>query len=96
MKVEILDEARGDLVDGYRFYEKQEEGLGTYFLDSLLADLESLRFYGGIHGRHFGFHRALARRFPFAIYYLVRSETVRVYAVLDCRRSPSWTRRRLS
>ncbi len=35
MKGEILDEAQNDLLDGFRFYENQSEGLGDYFLDSL-------------------------------------------------------------
>jgi hypothetical protein len=34
MRVEILDEAEQDLVDGAHFYEAQEAGLGQYFLDS--------------------------------------------------------------
>jgi plasmid stabilization system protein ParE len=95
MKVEILDEARRDLVDGYRFYEGQAEGLGGYFLDSLFSDIDSLRFHAGIHPLHLGYHRLLSKRFPFAIYYRVEQVTVRVYAVLDCRRDPSWIRRRL-
>jgi hypothetical protein len=37
----------------------------------------------------------LARRFPFAVYYRVESDGVVVYAVLDCRRDPAWTRERL-
>jgi hypothetical protein len=36
----------------------------------------------------FGFHRALAKRFPFGIYYRVEGAIVRVYAVLDLRRDP--------
>ena len=39
MRVEILKEARQDLVDGFRFYERQSKGLGDYFLDSLFSDL---------------------------------------------------------
>ena len=38
MKIEILDSARQDLIDGYRFYEKQAEGVGVYFLDTLFTD----------------------------------------------------------
>jgi len=33
MRVEVLDEAEQDLVDGAHFYEAQEPGLGQYFLD---------------------------------------------------------------
>lgn len=34
-------------------------------------------------------------RFPFAIYDTVESETVRVRAVVDCRKNPSWIRKHL-
>ncbi|HSB73875.1 MAG TPA: type II toxin-antitoxin system RelE/ParE family toxin [Candidatus Methylomirabilis sp.] len=96
MRVEILDEARQDLVDGYRYYESQAAGLGDYFLDSLIADIDSLRFYAGIHNLHLGYNRLLCKRFPFAVYYHVESAIARVYAVLDCRRDPSWIRNRLT
>jgi hypothetical protein len=96
MKVEILDQACDDLVAGSHFYEKQAPGLGSYFLDSLFSDIDSLILYGGIHRIVFGFHRALSKRFPFAIYFHVAGELVRVYAVLDCRRNPTWIRRKLS
>ena len=42
MRIEILDSAKQDFLDGFRFYEKHSEGIGRYFLDSLMADIESL------------------------------------------------------
>jgi len=39
VKIRILDTASQDLIDGARFYEKQEEGLGSYFIDSLFSDI---------------------------------------------------------
>lgn len=94
MRIELLDEAEKDLVDGFAFYEQQSKGLGDYFLDSIFSDVESLHLYAGIHALHFGYHRLLAKRFPFAIYYRVENDTVRVYAILDCRRNPAWIRAR--
>ncbi|MGM0380809.1 MAG: type II toxin-antitoxin system RelE/ParE family toxin [bacterium] len=96
MKIEILDEAEQDLIKGYYFYEQQAEDLGNYFLDSLLSEIDSLEFYAGIHPEHFGYYRLLANKFPFAVYYKIKAETVQVYAVLDCRRNPAWVRERLS
>jgi len=96
MKVQILDEAKQDVLDGYRFYSRQAEELRNYFLDSLYADIDSLEIYGGIHAREFGYHRLLAKRFPFAVYYKIENGVVRVQAVLDCRRDPAWIRRRLT
>ena len=95
MRIEILDEAEQDLVDGFAFYERQSKGLGDYFLDSIFSDVESLYLYAGIHALHFGYHRLLAKRFPFAIYYRIQNEVIRVYAILDCRRDPAWIRDRL-
>jgi hypothetical protein len=95
MKVQIVDEAAQDLVDGYRFYESQVAGLGDYLLDSLFSDIDSLRFHAGIHSLHFGYNRLLSKRFPFAVYYRTENDVVRVHAILDCRRDPSWIRNRL-
>ncbi len=95
MKIQITEDAEFDLADGFWFYERQTPGLGDYFRSSLIADIDSLAFYAGIHVHAFGFHRSLSKRFPFAIYYQVNNETVTVVAVLDCRRRPSWIRRRL-
>ena len=61
MKVEILDEAQEDLLNGFRFYESQSEGLGDYCLDSLFSDIDSLQIYAGIHSVHFGYHRLLSK-----------------------------------
>ena len=78
MNIRILDEAEQDLVDGFRFYDLQEEDLGDYFLDSLFADIDSLHLYAGAHSIHFDYHRLLSKRFPFAVYYRVEGETVNV------------------
>ena len=96
MKVRISEAAAQDLIGGYWFYERQSAGLGDCFVDSVLTGIRSLRLYASIHVLHFKYHRLLTRRFPFAAYYRVESDLVRVYAVLDCRRDPAWIRDRLT
>ena len=96
MNVLILDEAEQDLIDGFRFYDPQETGLGDYFLDSLFSDIDSLHLYAGIHSVHCGYYRLLSKRFPFAVYYTVEAETVNVWAVLDCRQDPARIETRLT
>jgi hypothetical protein len=96
MRVEILDQADNDLIDGAHFYEDQESGLGSYFLSSLFADIESLRIHAGVHRKAYNrFHRLLSKRFPFAIFYTVEGDTAFVRAVFDCRKDPAWIRERL-
>ncbi len=90
MKIKILSSALEDLYEGRLFYEKQGEGLGEYFFDSLFSDIDSLVLYGGIHAKVYGYHRMLSKRFPYAIYYkLLEGEAlIVVYRVLDLRRDP--------
>ena len=93
--VVTLEEAARDLDAGKAFYDKKEEGIGLYFIDSLLSDIESLRILAGIHNQRFGFYRLLSKRFPFAVYYDIDGSIARVAAVLDMRRDPAWIRKEL-
>ena len=88
MKIRILPSAMGDLERGRDFYEEQGQGLGQYFMDSLFSDIDCLALYGGIHSTHWGYHRLLSKRFPYAVYYRVRGDVVEVWRVLDCRQHP--------
>jgi hypothetical protein len=49
MRIKILSSAIDDLHSGRLFYERQGEGLGEYFFDSIFADIDSLMLYAGIH-----------------------------------------------
>ena len=96
MRVRILASALTDLASGRSFYERQGEGLGAYFFDSIFADIDSLALYGGVHRKVYGYHRTLACRFPYAIYYKMESDgSVTVYRVLDCRKDPAKIKRDL-
>lgn len=96
MKIKLLTSALDDLSEGRSFYEKQGEGLGEYFFDSLFSDIDSLTLYGGIHPKFFGYHRMLSKRFPYAIYYKLEEESVViVWRVLDLRREPKKIRQSL-
>lgn len=95
MRIDILPEARNDLLAAFRFYERQGRGLGGYFRESIFEDIDSLITRAGLHAKVFGYHRSLSKRFPFAIYYRVEADVIRVRAILDCRRNPSWIRRRV-
>jgi len=89
MKIVISDHASRDLLAGYRFYERQAAGVGSYFLDSLFSDIDSLLLHAGAHVTVRGYYRAISKRFPFAIYYKIEAREIRVRRVLDCRRNPS-------
>ncbi len=97
MKIQILDEAKADLIEGFLFYEKKSAGLGRYFLDSLYSDIDSLLLYAGIHRKIYKSHyRLLSKRFPYAVFYRINETSIMVDAVLDCRKNPKSIENRLS
>lgn len=96
MKIQILHEAELDLLDGFKLYEQQVPGLGEYFLDSLFADIDSLLLFAGAHEMYLSYHRLLARRFPFAIFYRVSDDVIEVWSILDCRQDPEKIMKRLT
>ncbi|HSV99420.1 MAG TPA: hypothetical protein VLI39_04560 [Sedimentisphaerales bacterium] len=96
MMIKLLSSAMEDLYEGRSFYDRQGEGLGEYFFDSLFSDIDSLTLYAGIHPRIFGYHRLLAKRFPYAVYYRVEEGSIAVvWRILDLRRNPRKIRRSL-
>ncbi len=62
MKLRILSSACNDLASGRAFYDRQGEGLGDYFFNSVFADMDSVALYAGIHLKVYGFHRLLAKQ----------------------------------
>lgn len=96
MRVEIRSEAGRDLLSGAQFYELQNRGLGEYFLDRILDDVDSLKSKAGIHEVAYGLHCKPATDFPFAIYYRVEGNVCVVVAILDARQDPASIKRRLS
>jgi hypothetical protein len=91
-----MDDAVADMDAGRQFYESQQIGIGQYFWDSGVADIESLVAHAGIHQQYHGLPRLLCQRFPYAVYYDVSDAVVFVLAVLPVRRNPGWIKTRLT
>ncbi|MGK3967793.1 type II toxin-antitoxin system RelE/ParE family toxin [Sorangium sp. So ce118] len=96
----VLPSAELDIREAADWYEGEEDGLGGQFVDELrhivrrISDLPS-QFPDVGRG---GVRRALLKRFPYAVYFLLRDEgnerAVVILAVLHQRRSPSvWKKR---
>lgn len=93
--IELSHTAVSGLNRGYRYYERKEIGLGDYFKNTLLAEIEGLTVTAGIHRTFQGHHRMISRVFPYAIYYKFSNDTAHVTAVIDCRKKPDWIQRQL-
>lgn len=89
MNIRVLPSALNDLARGRAFYERQGQGLGTYFVDTLFSDIDSLSLYAGVHRKIGKYHRLPSKRFPYAIYYQVHDTTIQVWRVLDLRQDPA-------
>ena len=91
----VLKDAVDDLKAGRTFYNRMEPGIGDYFWDSLIADIESLVIYAGVHTKRYGFYRMFSKRFPYAIYYELKDDIAFVAAILPMRRDPDWAKKGL-
>jgi hypothetical protein len=89
-EIVLLNQAVEDLKDGEIFYNNTELGIGTYFWDSLISDIESLIIFAGIHPKKYGLFQMLSKRFPYSIYYEIVDSVAYVIAILPMRRNPSW------
>ena len=92
----VRPEAEAEVQQGFDWYEEQSEGLGLEFLRAIEACLS------GVMRNPFGYtvvkvpnvRRAVVRRFPYALFYLVDDEAIVVIAVFNVKRRPiDWLRR---
>jgi len=87
-RIGLLKQVKTDLDSGKQFYDDLEKGIGSYFYDSLISDIESLTIYAGTHTRHFEYFKMNSKRFPYFIYYKISKAIITVVAVLDARQNP--------
>jgi plasmid stabilization system protein ParE len=88
--------AEGHLADAYAWYESQVPGLGSAFLDSFDAVLPTISLFPESRPVVFmDYRRALLRRFPFGVFYVIEPETIIVAAVFHLARDPREIRREI-
>lgn len=89
MEIRILESARDDLRNAWKFYDRNRAGLGDYFLDCVQADVSSLLLFAGIHEVSEDYHRMLVKRFPFAVYYLIEMSSLisTLFWIVDVNRN---------
>ncbi|MCI0570115.1 MAG: type II toxin-antitoxin system RelE/ParE family toxin [Myxococcaceae bacterium] len=92
----IRNEAQADIREAAQWYEAQRAGLGTEFTRAVRALLASVeREPARFPVVHAEVRRALLRRFPYALYFIVEGEQTVLLACLHVRRSPAvWQSRR--
>ena len=91
----VRPEAEREIQEAFNWYEEQSEGLGLEFLRAADACLSVVqRNPSAFKSVHKQVRRALLRRFPYMLFYLVKEDTIIVLACFHVKRSPAdWQRR---
>jgi plasmid stabilization system protein ParE len=90
LPLEFHPAVRGETDNAHNWYEQRRPGLGRHFLDEVERVLAEIT----ANPARFGFADAdiregLLNRFPYAIYYRVLTNRIRVLAVYHTSRDPS-------
>ena len=94
-KVVVRPEAAHEIHEAFDWYEERSEGLGLEFIRVADACLSGVQRNPTSHQVvHEQVRRALLRKFPYALFYLIAEDTVVVLACFHVKRSPAdWQRR---
>jgi plasmid stabilization system protein ParE len=89
----VRPEAERDIAAAAKWYEEESTGLGVEFVRAVDACLSGIRRWPEAHRIEFPklappVRRALVRRFPFGVYYLVNDVGIRILACLHQRHRP--------
>jgi toxin ParE1/3/4 len=94
-RLELRPEAFADIAEAFSWYESRRAGLGAEFdeeLDRTFRLIVAMPAAGLVV--HRTLRRALVRRFPFAVYYVLGADLIEVRGVLHSSRHPRTWRRR--
>jgi plasmid stabilization system protein ParE len=81
-------QAESDIAHAYEWYEEQTPGQGEAFLFALKACVALIERMPQIFPRaHLQVRRALLRKFPYKVFYVVREDEIEVMAVVHVKRN---------
>jgi plasmid stabilization system protein ParE len=88
-KVIYYEDAQDDLQAAYIYYENERVGLGEEFLQRVEETVEYIRQYP----LHFPILSGKTRksnltRFPYAVFYLIHLDTIKITSVMHLKRNP--------
>jgi toxin ParE1/3/4 len=88
-KLLIRPEAEFDIEEAFEWYEEQNSGLGSEFVRAVDISLATIGRHPLVYPLVYQeVRRALIRRFPYGIFYLMEEETIVVIACFHVKRDP--------
>jgi toxin ParE1/3/4 len=95
LRLIVRPDAEADIAAGYDWYEEQREGLGREFVEEVSTAIAAVQSEPQRFPAIFrNLRRALVHRFPYGIFFVVRSDAVVVVAAMHLARDPRRIRRR--
>jgi toxin ParE1/3/4 len=89
-RLTVRRQAKADIREAARWYERQRHGLGRAFLRQIDMLLDRIREDPLQHQVAYrGVRRAIPRRFPYGLFYRIDGSAVLVFAVVHLHRDPS-------
>jgi toxin ParE1/3/4 len=90
LPVVLRHKARAEFDAAVDWYEQQNAGLGTKFVDQVQAVFDRISATPELHAKIYReVRRALVRRFPYSVYYRIKADRVVVLAVFHNKRNPN-------
>ncbi len=98
MNVALEHDAENEMLEAARYYEQQQAGLGSDFLDEVEAGIE--RIAAG--SDRFGYYRGSTtvrsvrlERFPYRLLFVLEPERAVIVAVMHLHRRPNYWKKRI-
>lgn len=92
----FFPEVEEDVIGGYVWYEAKSAGLGEEFLRIFYACASEITQNPLLYPKVYSeFRRRLLRRFPYAIYFMIKGDQIIVFGLFHCARDPRTIRTKL-
>jgi len=90
-KLDIWNEAKSDIINGYKWYEGKRFGLGKEFIDEVEQILKYIEQYPNHYQIKYRrkYREAILKRFPYLIIYEIIENLVVVYSVFPSKDNPN-------
>jgi len=94
--LDFLPGVEDEIINASQWYENKNEGLGFDFLLSVEAALFSIQRQPLIFQKVFSnARRAILKRFPYGIFFVIEGNIITVIAVISLSRNPEMWQKRL-
>ncbi len=91
----IRPEAENDIEETFSWYEEQSIGLGMEFIRCMDAAIDLITRTPEIYQKVYKeVRRALIRRFPYGLFYLIENDKIIILALLHAKRDPQLMKER--